>query len=65
MKMNSRDNVKEIRKKIWVAVFVERGFISIIKAYTDKEEAFRQEKIWLSTINPDYDEVGVKEVVIT
>ena len=50
--------------KIWVAVKVERGFISTVKAYKSKSLALNKEKSWRNKINPDYDETAIKQVKI-
>ncbi len=49
-------------QKIWVAVRVERGFVSDIRAFREKESALRQERSWRRRMNPDYDETGLAEV---
>lgn len=49
---------------IWVAVKVERGFISHVKAYRSEKSARQQEILWRNRINPDYDETDVQRVKI-
>lgn len=51
-------------ERIWVAVLVERGFVSEIEAYRDKESARRREQSWRRRMNPDYDETGLCDVVV-
>jgi len=51
-------------QKIWVAVRVERGFISEIRAYRDRHSARRREISWRRGMNPDYDETAVCDVVV-
>jgi hypothetical protein len=50
---------KSNRKQIWVAVKVERGFISDAKAYESFDSAKQAERRWRSSLNPDYDESTV------
>ena len=51
-------------QRIWVAIRVQRGFISDIRAFREKGLAFREERSWRRLMNPDYDETGVAEVYI-
>lgn len=51
-------------KKIWVSVRIQRGFVTDIRAFEEKELAFRQERSWRHKMNPDYDETGVRRVSI-
>lgn len=51
-------------QKIWVAVLVERGFVSEIEAYRDEAPARRREQSWRRRMNPDYDETGLSAVVV-
>jgi transposase len=50
---------KRNRKKLWVAVKVERGFISQAKVYESFDAAQRTVRKWRSRLNPDYDEADV------
>jgi hypothetical protein len=56
-----RDSTGE---RIWLAVLVERGFVSEIEAYRDEASARRRERSWRRQMNPDYDETGLCDVVI-
>jgi hypothetical protein len=51
-------------KRVWVAVRIQRGFVSDIRAFEEKEFAFRQERRWRRGMNPDYDETGIARVKI-
>ena len=51
-----------LNERIWVAVRVQRGFVSDIRAYRDEEAARRCERLWRRRMNPDYDETGVSAV---
>lgn len=51
-----------LNQRIWVAVRVQRGFVSDIRAYRDEESARRCERSWRRRMNPDYDETGVSAV---
>jgi len=55
---------KARHQKIWVAVHVQRGFVSDIRAFREKEPARRQERSWRRQMNPDYDETGIAEVCV-
>ena len=49
---------------IWVAVLVERGFVSEVRAYGDETSARRRERSWRQQMNPDYDETEVSWVTV-
>jgi hypothetical protein len=51
-------------EKIWVAVRVERGFVTDVRAYRDPVPARRTERRWRRQMNPDYDETGLACVVV-
>ena len=51
-----------MQKTAWVAVRVQRGFISDIRAYKEKAAAQTQERLWRKSMNPDYDDTAVREV---
>ncbi len=51
-------------RRIWIAVRIQRGFVSDIRAFEEKECALRQERSWRRGMNPDYDETGVAKVKI-
>jgi len=51
-----------MNQRIWVAVRVQRGFVTDIRAYRDEESARRCERSWRRRMNPDYDETGVSAV---
>lgn len=53
---NARDN------RIWVAVRVQRGFVSDVRAYGDEKRARQQENLWRRQMNLDYDETCVSRV---
>ncbi len=53
---NARDN------RIWVAVRVQRGFVSDVRAYGDEKYARQQENLWRRRMNLDYDETCVSSV---
>lgn len=55
---------KAAGRRIWVAVRIQRGFVSDIRAFEDKEFALRLERSWRCEMNPDYDETGVANVKI-
>jgi len=57
--MSARNN-----QQIWVAVRVQRGFVTEIKAYADQAVARRIERSWRRQMNPDYDETGLSVVVV-
>lgn len=49
-------------RNIWVAVRVQRGFVSDVRAYDSEKPARRQERSWRRRLNPDYDETFVSRV---
>lgn len=49
---------------IWVAVRIQRGFVTEIKAYDEKTAARRTERSWRRRMNPDYDETSFSAVVV-
>lgn len=55
---------RRTQRKIWIAVRIERGFVSAVKAFQDEEHAVKQEKSWRRLMNPDYDETGIAKVNI-
>ena len=48
-------------RKLWVAVRVERGFVSDAKVFESIDVARRVERRWRARSNPDYDETAVVE----
>jgi hypothetical protein len=50
---------KSNHKQVWVAIKVERGYISDARAYETFKSAKQTERRWRSRINPDYDETAV------
>ena len=52
---------KSNAKRLWVAVKVERGFVSEAKIFESIEAARRTERKWRANLNPDYDEAAVVE----
>lgn len=51
-------------QEIWVAVRVQRGFVTDIRAYRDRAAARRTERSWRRRMNPDYDETGLSAVIV-
>ena len=51
-------------RPIWVAVRVQRGFVTEIQAYADQAAARRTERSWRRRMNPDYDETGLSAVAV-
>lgn len=47
---------------IWVAVHVQRGFVSDVRAYQKELSARRKARAWRCQDNPDYDETSVSKV---
>ena len=52
---------KSDTKCLWVAIKVERGFISEAKIFESIGAARRTERAWRANLNPDYDEAAVVE----
>jgi hypothetical protein len=53
--INFKDN-------LWIAVKVERGFPTKVKAFYTETAALKQERIWRKQMNLDYDETGVFQI---
>jgi len=51
-----------MNQRIWVAVRVQRGFVTAVRAYGSKHIARRQEQSWRRHMNPDYDETAILRV---
>lgn len=47
---------------IWVAVRVQRGFVSNVNAFEDERAARNRAVSWRCRMNPDYDEIAVSHV---
>lgn len=47
------------RKNLWVAVKVERGYVTRAKIFDSLAETKATERRWRSRLNPDYDEVAI------
>ncbi|MFC1603850.1 hypothetical protein ACFL5F_02375 [Planctomycetota bacterium] len=47
------------KRRIWVAVRVERGFPVEVQGFRKRGSAIKMESIWRSKMNPDYDETDV------
>ena len=49
-------------KKIWVLIYVHRGFIQEPEIFSDKKSAESRKRIILNNFNRDYDdEIGIYE----
>jgi len=53
---------KRKNKTLWVAVRVQYGFVSDVRAYDSERSARRLERSWRRQMNPDYDETSVSNV---
>lgn len=47
------------KHSLWIAVRVERGYITEAKAFESQSRARRIEAKWRAVANPDYDESAV------
>jgi hypothetical protein len=50
---------------IWVAVRVQRGFVSDVQAFGDERPARQRAASWRRQMNPDYDEIAVLHVHVS
>ncbi len=48
-------------KKIWILIYVHRGFIQEPEIFSDKKLAENRKQIILNNFNCDYDEIGIYE----
>ena len=55
---------KTAKEDMWIAVRVQGGFVTEVRAYWDETSARRRERAWRTRMNPDYDETGVQPIVI-
>ncbi|MGI5869222.1 MAG: hypothetical protein ACOX9C_07255 [Kiritimatiellia bacterium] len=55
---------KDKDHKIWVAVRIQRGFVTEIKAFRDPSVARRTVRGWRRRMNPDHDETGLSAVIV-
>jgi hypothetical protein len=53
---------KTMYQWIWVAVRVQGGFITEVRAYRNEDSARRCERSWRRKMNPEYDETAVSAV---
>lgn len=51
--------IRSLNGTVWVAVKVERGFVSEVRLFESAKKAQRIERRWRRSLNPDYDETGV------
>jgi hypothetical protein len=49
---------------IWVVVLVQSGIPTLAEAYSDQEQASAREKFLRQEMRPDYDEVGLFDIII-
>lgn len=54
-----KQQIKNRQDHLWVAVKVERGFITKAKVYKSLDAANKIVKRWQVRLNPDYDEAAV------
>ncbi len=48
-------------KKIWILIYVHRGFIKEPEIFSDKKSAESRKHIILNNFNRDYDEIEIYE----
>ena len=48
--------------RMWIAVRVQRGFVTDVRAYENEQSARRKERAWKHQMNRDYDETSVSKV---
>ena len=54
----------QVEKPIWVAVKVERGFIVEVRGFLKESDAEKLKRKLRRTMNPDYDEAEVLQLVM-
>ena len=52
-------------KKIWILIYVHRGFIQEPEIFLEMKEAENRKKNVMKNFNPDYDEIGIYEKMIS
>lgn len=50
-----------VMKKIWILIYVHRGFIQEPEIFSDKKSAESRKQIILNNFNQDYDEIEIYE----
>lgn len=53
-----------LMKKIWVLIYVHRGFIQEPEIFSNKKSAESRMKVILKNFNQDYDEIGIYQKVV-
>lgn len=48
-------------KKIWILIYIHRGFIQEPEIFPDKKSAESRKQMILNNFNRDYDEIGIYE----
>jgi len=51
-------------KKIWIVIYVHRGFIQEPEIFTSKNSALKRKQKLLDNYNPDYDELEIFEKIL-
>jgi hypothetical protein len=51
-------------KKIWILIYVHRGFIQEPEIFLKIKNAEKRKKSIMQNFNPDYDEISIFEKVI-
>lgn len=57
--------MRNAEKKIWVAVRIQRGLVSDVRAFSYESAARQREALWRRKMNPDYDETAILPVYVT
>ena len=50
---------QKLKRPLWIAIRVERGFPVEVLGFRKRSSAIRMERVWRSKMNPDYDETDV------
>jgi hypothetical protein len=55
---------KKNRRRVWVAVGVDRGLPADVRIYQTRAKAVRKEQVWRMKMNLDYEDTGVFRVTV-
>jgi hypothetical protein len=55
---------KKNKRRVWVAVRVDRGLPADVRAFQRRAGAVRSEQVWRARMNLDYEDTGVFRVTV-
>jgi hypothetical protein len=61
---NAMNNKKKNKRRVWVAVRVDRGLPAEVRIFQNRAKAVRSEQVWRMKMNLDYEDTGVFRVTV-